>query len=305
MPSTPCVQRAPGVVGVLDPLEHDRQVGAAPAARPGRPRSATGGENTSRNVSTAARGSGERRLSPARPGVGAGHGEQRPDGGRRRPRLAGRVGRRTAGALLDEPAEHRVARVLRDALAARERQVAEVEVARPPAEHRGVEGDDDRARSRPPRPGRRGSRRARRTSTSTAGTSAGASPIAAAHSSIGSDAWLENDHRHAQAAAARATATSAPAVRQLQHPDRCEQQRCRQPAAEQLDRGVAAATPRSIRGTSRSSVERRAVGPRRCAAARRTPPRKPMPPGSSAAAPRARAAVAAPARAPASRAPAR
>ena len=39
--------------------------------------------------------------------------------------------------------EHGVARVLRDPLAEREREVREVEVARPPAEHRRVERDDD------------------------------------------------------------------------------------------------------------------------------------------------------------------
>ena len=62
-------------------------------------------------------------------GVGRGCGSRGP--GARRP-------------LLHQPAEHRVGRVLRDALAQRERQVPEVEVARAPAEHRGVERDHER-----------------------------------------------------------------------------------------------------------------------------------------------------------------
>ena len=51
--------------------------------------------------------------------------------------------RRSAHPLAHELLEHRVARVLRDAHAARERQVREVEVARAPAEQVGVERHHD------------------------------------------------------------------------------------------------------------------------------------------------------------------
>ena len=60
---------------------------------------------------------------------------------------------RTGGGLAGEAREHRVRRVLRDAQAAGERQVPEVEVARAPAEVGRVEGDHDRlaaARLGPP-----------------------------------------------------------------------------------------------------------------------------------------------------------
>ncbi len=111
-----------------------------------------GVENTSRNVSTAARGSGDRRLSrspapvraaPLRAMVMPGR-----DGLGRELHLAGggRSGAEHVAAphpLAHELLEHRIARVLRDAHSPGERQVREVEIARAPAEQVRVERDDD------------------------------------------------------------------------------------------------------------------------------------------------------------------
>ena len=91
-------------------------------------------------------GAGQRRAQVVaeRAGPRLRHADQRLDRGRGRPRLRAPASPAGGRPLLDQPPEHRVGRVLRDALAERERQVAEVEVARPPAEHRGVEGDHER-----------------------------------------------------------------------------------------------------------------------------------------------------------------
>ncbi len=100
---------------------------------------------TSRNVSTAARGSGAVRLWRVSPGWLRRHRQQ---GARPRPGWdAGASSARRAAdardALGDEPPEDGVRRVLGDALAAGERQVPEVEVAWTPAEVCRVERDDE------------------------------------------------------------------------------------------------------------------------------------------------------------------
>ena len=94
------------------------------------------------NVCTAARAWPERRLGSEAVGVGARELHERAQRGRRRLGLL--VLAEHHRLLGDDPPEHRVARVLRDPLAAQERQVGEVEVARAPAEHRRVERDHDR-----------------------------------------------------------------------------------------------------------------------------------------------------------------
>ena len=45
--------------------------------------------------------------------------------------------------LVDQPGEHRVAGVLRNPQPVRERQIAEIEVAAPPAELRRIDGEHD------------------------------------------------------------------------------------------------------------------------------------------------------------------
>ena len=101
-----------------------------------------GRENTSRKVSTAARGSPDRRFSRKRARVALRHADE--GAHRRRGDARLRAGRRSRHPLGDEATEHRIARVLRDAHALDEGQEAAVEVAGPPAEHARVEGDDDR-----------------------------------------------------------------------------------------------------------------------------------------------------------------
>ena len=67
----------------------------------------------------------------------------------------------------------------------------------------------------------------------------GASPIAAAHSSIGTDAWVEKIIGTPVGRRGARDGEVGVAVRQLEHADRREQQRRRQAAAEQLDASVA------------------------------------------------------------------
>ena len=212
-----------------------------------------------RNVSTAARGSGERRLSRNEPGhalamltsartaagVGRGCGSRGPAA--RRP-------------LLDEPAEDRVGGVLRDALAERERQVAEVEVAGPPAEHRGVERDDDRVAARrlgPPdqaldqlvgrRPVQLEPARARRPWRRRT------PPWAP------TPGWRRPSARRGDAAA-RATARSASACTSSSAPTGPSSSGAGESPAEQLDGGVPAAHVPQHPGDDRPPVERRPVG---------------------------------------------
>ena len=62
-PSTPASRARDRVVGMHDALEDDRQASSTRRAFARSSHVSAGVENTSRNVSTAARGSGERRLS--------------------------------------------------------------------------------------------------------------------------------------------------------------------------------------------------------------------------------------------------
>ena len=222
-----------------------------------------------RNVSTAARGSGERRLSRNEPGPRLRHADQRLDRGRRRAAAAApAVAGRGRGALLDQPPEHRVGGVLRDALAERERQVAQVEVARPPAQHRRVEGDHERVAAGRLRPADQaldqlvGRRPVQLEPARRVAHRRGA--LLHRHRRL-----VGEDHRHARGdAAARATARSASSCTSSSAPDRREQQRGGQPSSEQLDRGVAAADVAQHPGDDGPPVERRPVGPLRDLVAR-------------------------------------
>ena len=211
-----------------------------------------------RNVSTAARGSGERRFS--RSGARATPATCRRAPARRRSSAAAaaRAAPAAAARALDQPAERRVGGVLRDPLAERERQVPEVQVARPPAEHRRVQRDDDGSQPA-------ASARPSRLSTSSSDVDQyscihrGASPIAAAvlhrHRRL-----VGEDHRHADRRRGPGDRQVGLRVHQLQGADRPEQQRRRQPSSEQLDGGVPRLTSRSTRGTTahRSNAARSA-----------------------------------------------
>ena len=176
-----------------------------------------------RNVSTAARGSGERRLSTKRPGWLRRERDQRAEGLRRDrwPRGARRPPRRRP--RCGEPPEDRVGRVLRDALAAGERQRAEVEVARAPAEHGGVEGHDQRRGADRGRAGEEASRPGRPRWTSTSGTTGACRPWRAATSSIGTDAWWESTNGDAARGRRPRHGEVGVAVSERQDADRREQ----------------------------------------------------------------------------------
>ena len=144
MPSTPSVDRAACVVGVQHALEHHGQAGQLAQAGQVGPAERGLGEHVEEGLDRGP-GLGCRQVAAGVAGVVAAQRDQRAHGGGGRSGLRLRLGLRRGGdPLLDEPAEDRVGGVLRDALPARERQVAEVEVARPPAEVGRVEGDHDR-----------------------------------------------------------------------------------------------------------------------------------------------------------------
>ena len=135
------VDRAARVVGVQDPLEQDRQLRALAQERqvlPGQRRARVDARERLHGGARVARA--QARHEPV--GVGARELHERAQ--RLRRRLGLLVLAEHHRLLGDDPPEHRVARVLRDPLAAQERQVGEVEVARAPAEHRRVEREHDR-----------------------------------------------------------------------------------------------------------------------------------------------------------------
>ena len=124
--------------------------------------------------------------------------------------VGGGCGRAVAArALRHQAAEHRVARVLGDALAAQEREEGRLEVARAPADDRRVERQHDRLAAARLGARRRGSRRARPRCSSRAGTSAGCRPAPRRTPPSGArPGWRRSSARRSRRAA-RATATSA------------------------------------------------------------------------------------------------
>ena len=171
-PAHPVLDRRERIGRVEDPLQQDRQPRPLAEERevvPGQRRTRVRLDEAPHRCARETRA--EVREPRAR--VCARLAQERRD---RRERDAPARRRLLAERLLQRLDEHRVARVLGDALPAEERQRAEVEVADPPAEHRRVEREDDRGCSRSARPARRGSRRARSTCSSRAGTSAARRP---------------------------------------------------------------------------------------------------------------------------------
>ena len=192
-----------------------------------------GRENVSRKSRTAARGRGETRFFQDEPGYArASCASVRSAAG------VGRPAGRRRGRLVEQPLEDGIARVLGDPLAAQEREVGEVEVARAPAQHRGVEREDDRlapaglgapdealdqlVRGAPVElePARRVAHRRR----------------ALLHRNRG---LAREDHRHALGSGGARSEEVAAVARQLEHADRRQQERRRERAAEQLDAHVA------------------------------------------------------------------
>ena len=88
----------------------------------------------------------------------------------------------------------------------------------------------------------------------------GASPIAAAHSSIDTDAWLEKTIGTPSGGRGPRDGEVGLVVHQFERADRAEQQRGGEPAAEQLDGGVPAAHVAQHPGDDGPPVERRPVG---------------------------------------------
>ena len=252
--------RAGGVVGVEDSLEHDRERRALAQERerlPGQRGARVDLGEALYGGASAARS--KRRQETIR--VRAGQLDQRAQCGQRRAglRLVG-AGRRCVPR--DQVPEHRVARVLSDALAVEERQVRALEVARAPAEHRRVERDDDRAAAAALGPRREAlDERVR------------AAPVELepvrrvledpGHALHRLRGLVREHHRGARVAGGAGDGAVGLGVREFEHADRREQERVRQPAPEQLDARVA---PLDVAQHSRDDppvVERRAVGGQR------------------------------------------
>ena len=189
-------------------------------------------------------------------GVVAGHRDQRAHGGRGRARRGLRRGRRSASRRrAPRPAAGRRGSLVYCAMpsAAGERQVGEVEVAGAPAEHVGVEGDDDRLAADRLGAGDERVDDARRPCSSRAGTSAGESPERRRRSppSAPSPAW-RSPSAAPGSRAARGHGVLGVAVRHLEHPDRGEAAAARAAGgrtARPRCRGCSTST--SIRGTIR------------------------------------------------------
>ena len=229
------VDRAAGVVGVQDALEQDRQLRALAQERQVLPRQRRPRVDAREGLHGGARvARAQARHEAVR--VGARELHERAQGGRRRLGLL--VLAEHDGLLGDDPPEDRVARVLRDPLAAQERQVGDVQVARAPAEHRRVERDHDRL----------------------AAAALGALDEAGDEVVVGGPVELEparrvaelararlhrarglvgEDHRHALGARRARDRQVGVVVDHLQHADRAQQERRVQLAAEQLDARVA------------------------------------------------------------------
>ena len=142
-----------------------------------------------------------------------------------------------ARALRHQAAEHRVARVLREPLAAQEREEGGLEVARAPADHRGVEREHDRLAA-----ARFGARDealdqvVRRAPVEL-------EPARAVAQHLGAllhrpRRLVGEDHRHAGLARRARDRDVGLAVGELEHADRRQQERGVERAAEQLDRRV-------------------------------------------------------------------
>ena len=256
----PLVERAPGVVGVEHPLEHDREAGQPTQAGEVGPGQRGLREHLEERLDRRPR-LGGRQVAAGVAGVVAAQRHQRAYGGRGGPRL--RLGLGARGGrhpLVDQPPEHRVGGVLRDALPAGERQVAEVEVAGAPAQVGRVEGDDE------------GLAPARLRAVHQAldevvvvapvqlvpvpGPAHGPGHLLHRHRRLGAqhrgDPLLEG---------ARGDGEVGVGVCRAQHPDRRGEQRGGVPPPEQLDPEVAAARVDEHAGHDPPPVEGVAVGP--------------------------------------------
>ena len=146
------IERLPGIVGVQNTLEDDRQPRPVPQGRQVVPAQCRVGERVEERLHGSA-GLGGAQVLPRRARVVARHLEQRQrrlrgdlDGSGIGIGVRGRTRRGLAlDPLGDQLPETRVRGVLRYPDAAGERQRTEVEVPRPPAEGGGVEGDHQRA----------------------------------------------------------------------------------------------------------------------------------------------------------------
>jgi hypothetical protein len=166
----------------------------------------------------------------------AGDLEQGPDRARGDP--WGGTGSRGRRPLGREPGEHRVRGVLGDPQPAAERQVPEVEVARAPAEHRRVQGDDDRVAPAALRAvqeavdevvrGRPVELEPARRRASGRGDRLQWRPGLVAH-----------DHRHPRRGGPAGDREVGVAAHQVERADRGQQQRRRETSAEEVDGEVA------------------------------------------------------------------
>ena len=225
------------VARVLDALEVDRQAGALAQVVEVLPGERRPREHVEERLDRRPRHRRPQVVDePAR--VVPRHRHQRLHGGQGRPRRRLALGRPSGGARLGQPPEDRVARVLRDALGPRERQVAEVEVLGAPAEHVRVEGDDDGVAADLLGPVHEGVDdlvlpapvelvEPRRLAERAGG-------VLHRHRALRRD-----HHRDAEVARGLGDGVLRVLVRHLEHADRGEQQRRREPAPEQLDRLVA------------------------------------------------------------------
>jgi hypothetical protein len=169
--------------------------------------------------------------------------------------------------LADEPPEHRIARVLGDALAAEEREVGALEVARAPTEHRRVERDHDRRAAAPL--GACGQALDERVRPAPVELE----PVRGVLENLGQAlhrlrGLVREDHRRAGVARGARQRAIGLRVRELEHPDGREQERVRQAPPEQLDAGVPSLDVAQHPGHDPPPVECGTIGGHRALVAR-------------------------------------
>jgi len=225
------VDRSPRVVGMHDALEHDRQLRPLAQERQVVPREGWARVHLDEALDRLAGAGGREPLR-----VVADQLEERSESGRSG--SWGGARQPSARILVEQSLEDGVARVLGDPLAAQEGEVCELEVARAPAEGRGVERDDDRL------------------APAGLGAADEALDEVVRHAPVELEpagavaqqlrdvlhrrrGLIGEDHRDTGRRRSRGDGPLRVAVSQLEHADRREQERVGDPAAEELDARVA------------------------------------------------------------------
>ena len=274
-PSIPCSIAASASAGWRIPLSRiGSRVRSRRKARSSH--ESDGREYVSTKRRTAARASPDRTFARREPGIRAGLSKERSDRGERD---AAAWRRLLSQRLLQRLDEDRIARVLRDPLAPEERQIGEVEIADPPAEHRRVEREHDR---RAPA--------ALRTRDEALDQLVRRAPVeleparGVAHRPRGllhgSRGLVREDERDALGRSRAGDGDVGIAVCHLEHADRAENERARHRRSEHLGGGVPASRRRGA-SAGRSASARTRRGSRasspRC---RRRPRRRRSPPAT-------------------------